>query len=272
MNNKLIKIILSILVILINNIASAEVLTTFSIGSKTIKKLDNWIDADTVILIEIDETLIMPQSKMFSYDSNPYRLFIDDLTKMGKRSSGYNRAIARWYGQRQAKLVEDEWLKFMERAREKGAKIYGICSMPIQLTNIEEVRLAELEKLGIVFDESFAGSEGFVIERKGQWFSRFYKGLIFTGPYPKSKTILDLFKVSNIVPKKLITFGNIKHEVKSIDRSLRRFDMYFKSITYLATRRIKGQPDPDIVKFQQRSLIDQGKWYEDDVARQMLGK
>lgn len=269
MSNKL-KLFVCLFVVFVNTISKAELLTTYSVNSSTIQKIEEWIDKDTIIFIELDNTLIMPKSKMFSFDSNPYRMFLSNLVSLGEKSPAYTKAVANWYGQRKVRLVEEGWIDFISRARAKGAKIYGICSMPLRLVNIEEKRLKELKDLGIIFDSKINNSEELVIKKEFPWFSRFHKGIIYNGPYSKHETILELFKTANLSPEKLITFANIKYQIKLVDKALRRFNMYFKSILYLGSREVTGHPDDQIVKFQQRELIEKGKWYEDDEASKLL--
>lgn len=269
MSNKL-KIFVCLFVIFTNVISKAGLITTYSVNSSTIKKIEEWIDKDTIIFIELDDTLLIPQSKMFSFDSNPYRIFLSNLITLGEKSPVYTKAVANWFGQRKVRLVEEGWVDFISVARAKGAKIYGICSMPLYLINIEEMRLKELKNLGIIFDNKINNSEEFVIKREFPWFAKFYKGIIFNGPYSKHETILELFKITNSIPKKLVTFVNIKHEAKFIDKSLRKFNMYFKSVLYLGSREVTGRPDDEVVKFQQRELIEKGKWYEDEEALKLL--
>lgn len=269
MSNNL-KLFVCLFIVFINTMSKAEFITTYSVNSSTVQKIEEWIDKDTIILIELDDTLIMPKSKMFSFDSNPYRMFLSNLVKLGEKSPTYTKAAANWYGQRKVRLVEEGWVDFISRVRAKGAKIYGICSMPLYLLNIEEKRLKELNELGIIFDSKINNSEEIVIKKEFPWFSRFHKGIIYNGPYSKHETILDLFKVANLSPEKLLSFGNIKYEVELVDKALRRFNMYFKSVLYLGSREVTGRPHTEIVKFQQRQLIEKGKWYEDDEASKLL--
>lgn len=269
MSNKF-KIFVCLFIFFTNVISKAELITTYSVNSPTVRKIEEWIDKDTIIFIELDDTLVMPESKMFSFDSNPYRVFLSNLIILGEKSPVYTKAVANWFGQRKVRLVEEGWVDFISKARARGAKIYGICSMPLYLINIEEKRLKELRDLGIIFDDKINNSEEVVIKREFPWFAKFYKGIIFNGPYSKQETILELFKVTNFIPKKLITFANIRHEIKFIDKALRRFNMYFKSVLYLGSREVTGRPDDDIVKFQQHELIEKGKWYEDEEANKLL--
>jgi hypothetical protein len=269
MNNRILLPIF-IFIIFISTFSSAELIVTYSVNSSTIKKVEEWIDKNTIIFIELDDVLVMPKSKMFSYDSNPYRTFINNLVKLGDKSELYMQAVANWYSQRKIRLVEEGWIDFIKRTREKGAKVYGLCSMPLYLVNIESARLQEILDLGIIFDNEINGLQEFIIKKEFTWFSGFYKGIIYTGPYSKHETILELFKNTNLSPEKLLVFANIKYELQLVDKALRRFNMSFKNILYLGSREVTGRPDAEVVKLQQRELIEKGKWYEDDEAMRIL--
>jgi hypothetical protein len=207
---------------------------------------------------------------MFSFDSNPYRMFINDMVSLGARMSRYNTIVAQWYQQRQVKLVEEAWVDFIKRLQAKGVTVYGFCSMPIHLLKIEEKRYIEAKNLGVVFTSKVNGQENLDIEKKERWYSSFHKGIIFTGPYSKSHTLMEFLKITNLSPKKLAVIDNIEYKLKRIDRSLRVFDMEFYNVLYLGAREVIGRLDADIVSLQQRELIKNGKWLEDEEAKALL--
>ncbi len=261
-------ILLTIIVLILSNsIANAQFMATYSVNSPTIKKIEEWIDKDTLVFVEIDDTLMMPKSLMFSFDSNPYRLFIDNMISLGKRMPAYNASVAIWYQQRQVKLVEEGWVDFINGLKEKGITVYGLCSMPLHLLNIEEKRYIEAKDLGVTFSNSINKQEDMVIEKKEAWFSRFYKGIIFTGPYSKERTLLEFLRITNNVPSKMLIISSVKHEVQAIDSALRIFNMDYRSVQYLGAKEVRGKPDDELVKLQQQELIQNGRWLEDDAAK-----
>lgn len=269
MNNKLLYVLIMLLSFLVQP-AQAKIDHTFSITSNTTKKLGEWVDKDTIVFIELDDTLMMPKSLMFSFDRNPYRMFIDNLVSVGEKSPMFYQAVAVWYGQRKVKLVEDGWPDLIKQMQAKGAKVYGICKMPINLTNIENKRLQELKELGVTFTTSINELEDIMVQKEQPWFSRFYKGVLFTGPYSKMHAIMELFRVTNNIPKKLLVFLNMNYEVKEVDTALRVFNMEYYIVEYLASRQILGRPNKEVVKFQQEQLIEAGMWLEDDAAENLL--
>lgn len=270
MSNK-IQFILCLIIISFFSVTKAEFVTTYSVNSPMMKKISEWADKETIIFIDLDDTLMTPKSLMFSYNSNPYRIFIDNLITLGKRVEYYNVAVAKWYQQRQIKLVEDAWPEYIQSLRSKGALVYGVCTMPLHLINIEEKRYLEASGLKIIFTNKIHDKELLEIEKKSPWFSFFYKGIIFTGQYSQSHTLMEFLRITE-VPKKLVFITNNKYELEGLEESLRVFDMEYYNVLYLGVEEIEGKPEEEIVKFQQQKLIQNGVWLEDDAAKIALNR
>lgn len=263
------KILLSIIILGVASITSAKKETTYSVKSLLMTTIGNWVDENTIVFIDLDDNVIMPKSLMFSY-KGPYRSFIDDMVTLGQKVPHYNFTVAKWYQQRAVKLVEDEWPEYIQKLRSEGARVYGVCKMPLHLVNIEQKRYKEAKDLNIKFDELVNEQQAFQIEKIESWFSFFYKGIIFTGPYSISHTLLEFLKITNNMPKKILFISSAKPELDRVEQHLRVFDMKFYNILYLGARDVLGQPDVELVQFQQQELIKNGRWMEDDVANVAL--
>jgi len=244
--------------------AYGELVATDSINSATIKKLNDWIDQNTIVFIEIDDVIVTPQSKMFRYGDNPYRLFIQNLISLSKQESKYLPMISNWYNARKLKLVEEGWISFINNLQEKNIPVYGLCVMPLQLKDIEKRRLLELRELGINFTNKINDQEVLQIDKQQEWSSLFYSGIIFTGPFSKSQTLVDFIKITNISPKKILIFGNVQNDLKVIENSLRGFRVDRYTVLYLGARQVPGKPNPETIQLQQKTLFEQGKWIEDE--------
>lgn len=262
--------LLQILIIPYKTLALID--STYSINSKTSNKLKDWLQPGDVVIINIDDTIVTPESKMFSYYNNPYNNFINNLAHIGHNNSNkkYYNAIAKWYSKRKIKLVENRWDNFINELKEKGIKVFGICSMPIKLSNIEKKRYYELAQLGIYFTPKINLQDYFIIDKMSDWNSIFYKGIIFTGPYRKAQTILKLMENENLIPKKMLVITTIESEVKEINRALRIFNNKYYVLEYLAIFNSKQQPDEKVVKLQQQQLINKGIWLEDEEAEKII--
>jgi hypothetical protein len=269
MNNKW-TIILSLVILACTSVTSAKKETTYTVNSPIMKMISEWVDKDTIVFIDLDDSLTIPKSLMFSQNANPYRSFINDMVILGQKMPSYNLAVAKWYQQREIKLVEDSWPEYIEKLQRKGATVYGLCKMPMHLLNIEKKRYQEIRALNVNFNNLVNDQESLVIEQQENWFSFFYEGIIFTGPYSRSHTVLEFLKVTNIIPSKLVFISNSKPDLDRLDQDLRVFAMKFYDVLYLGAENIPGKPDRELVKFQQQALIKNGRWMEDDVAKTAL--
>ena len=97
-------------------------------------------------------------------------------------------------------------------------------SVQIALIGKLELLLAKTVFALARFSNSINNQQDMVIEKKEAWFSRFYKGIIFTGPYSKSHTLIEFLRITN-VPSKMLIISSINQEVKAIDSELRIFNM-----------------------------------------------
>ncbi|MFU7502825.1 MAG: hypothetical protein ACE1S7_05335 [Candidatus Tisiphia sp.] len=75
-NNFLLKLLL--IFIMLPHTAYAIIIPTYSIDSVTVKNLLEKIDASSLVLINIDDTIVTPKSQMFRY-ANPDRGFVEEL-------------------------------------------------------------------------------------------------------------------------------------------------------------------------------------------------
>ncbi len=269
--NKL-RLVLSVFIVFFANISVAKFVTTYSVNSPIMQEILKLADKNMTIFVDLDNTLMIPKSSMFLHNSNPHRLFINNLLYLGQKVPQYNNFVTKWYQQRKVKLVEDTWPEYIKQLKDKGASVYGLCKMPLHLINIEKKRYLETIGLKIIFTDKINKQEIFKIKKERKWFSFFYKGIIFTGPYSKSHTLMEFFKVSNIVPKKMVFITNEKHELKKMEQNLKMFDIDFYNVLYSGVHNVEGVPNQKLIKFQQQELIQNGRWLEDDAAQIILDK
>lgn len=247
----------------------AKIIKIHSINEDKFTTILRQVDNDTIVLIEVDGAITWPMSAMFSRNANPYRNFINNLSRLSRKDSFYSSVIASWYQQRAIKLTENEWPNLIKDLQSKGAKVFGIYSTPIQLMNMEQKIIAELENFGIKFTPSIVSQSAFVIKKQDGWFSQFYNGIISVGPYSRANTIIEFLRMTYL-PRKIIIISNLSAEINNIEAKLRVFNMKFYNIEYLGNKNTEIMPQEEIVKFQQQQLIENKKWIEDEEAARML--
>jgi Protein of unknown function (DUF2608) len=269
------KLLIYILCHLVACSSYGAIITASSINSDEVKKIAALVDKNTLVIIELDNVLTMPRSKIF-LPTSPYRRMIDSMISASNRSSSYNQILANWYTHRQLTLVEENWGNFIKALEAKGAVVVGISELNhviYSMFNDPEIwKYTEITNLGINFTDKIGNQEMFQIEALKYKQAIFYKGIIFTGPYPKSYTIKSFLKVSNLMPKKLIIFDSNIERINEIERTVRSVNLDFYPIYYKAWSQIQGKVDDKIARLQENTLLYQGIWLEDEDAAQAMAK
>lgn len=281
---KINKVLLSLLLCLfISNVSYGEIIPayytnlipTYSVNSVTIKELLPKIDKNTLILINIDNTVITPKSKLFRYHNNPYVNFTQELYSFTARDSSVNKIIAQLMEQRQMMLVEKGWVDFINKTKEQGATVLGFqeVTAPCNLIeNYEGWLYTLLYGFNINFTNKINNKDVFRFDASDATAPIFYLGIIFTGSKSKVETLIDLFKILPQQPTKIIIFANNKRELENMNSFLSMVDIEYYGIEYLGWQQLPDSPDIEVARFQQSTLLNTGKWLEDDEASKMLNK
>ncbi|WP_250311557.1 DUF2608 domain-containing protein [Rickettsia endosymbiont of Oedothorax gibbosus] len=250
----------------------AIIIPTYSIDSVTVKNLFEKINGSSLVLINIDDTIITPKSNMFRY-ANPYAGFTEELAALKKYRSNIDEVIAKLLLQRQVMLVEANWSKFIDKLKSSGALVFGFTKInPAcrRIENYEEWQYKQLSRLGIKFTDKVNNKEILKFDENDKRSPIFYKGIIFTDFLNKTQALYEFMRITNILPDNIIIFENKKSELNDIDNFLKIVDLDYYGIEYLAVTELKGTPQDNIVKLQQEVLLKTGKWLEDDDAKQLI--
>ncbi|WP_342260255.1 DUF2608 domain-containing protein [Candidatus Tisiphia endosymbiont of Metellina segmentata] len=269
-NNFLLKLLL--IFIMLPYTAYAIIIPTYSIDSVTVKNLLEKIDASSLVLINIDDTIVTPKSKMFRY-ANPYRGFVEELASLAKYHPNVDEIIAKLLLQRQVMLVEASWPKFIDKLKSSGALVFGFTKINPAcrlIKNYEEWQYEQLSRLSIKFTDKINNKEILKFDETDKRSPIFHKGIIFTDYLNKAQALREFMSITNILPNNIIIFENRKSELDNIDNFLRTIDLDCYGVEYLAVTELQGTPQEDIVKFQQEILLKTGKWLEDDEAKQFI--
>ncbi|OZG31639.1 hypothetical protein RiCNE_09670 [Rickettsia endosymbiont of Culicoides newsteadi] len=278
-NNLLLKLLdllhkskLLLILVMLPYTSYAIIIPTYSIDSVTVKNLFEKINGSSLVLINIDDTIVTPKSNMFRY-ANPYGGFIEELVALKKYRSNIDEVIAKLLLQRQVMLVEANWSKFIDKLKSSGALVFGFTKInPAcrRIENYEEWQYEQLRRLGIKFTDKVNNKEILKFDETDKKSPIFYKGIIFTDALNKAQALYEFMRITNILPDNIIIFENKRSELKHIDNFLKTFDLNYYGIEYLAATELKGTPQDNIVKVQQEILLKTGKWLEDDEAKQFI--
>lgn len=254
------------------SISYAEIIPTYSINSIAIKNLLPKIGNTTLVLINIDDTIITPKSKMFSYNSS-YKGLIDELNGVKKYNSSANQIIVNLIKQRQVILLEENWPDFIKQLQDKGALVFGFTRIDPIFRKVEDFnkwQYEQLNALGIKFTDKINDKDIFNFDDTNKNSPAFYHGIIFTDVLSNTVALESFVNIIGNSFDNVIVFSNKESELNEIARLFSTVEIGYYGIEYLAVTERTESPEVDVVKFQQDRLLTTGQWLEDDVAKELI--
>lgn len=227
---------------------------------------------DAVIFIDVDDTLITPQSKFFR-SSSPFRTLIDQIKKQRDRIPNVDMIVSHWRLQRKIMLVSDQWPPLIHRLK-KRYPVYGLTKLDTgsvgAIPSMEKWRYEELKGQDITFTPSCPGiSEGIFVEDSSHPSpSTFYKGIFMTGSFGKGAVIAEFLKTQH--PSQIVLIDDRPEYLKDAIEECRRESLPFLGILFKGEELISGKPDPRVAEFQKQQLLEHGQWIEDEKAKKII--
>lgn len=237
-----------------------------------IKNALSTLKKGAVVFIDVDDTLITPQSASFRI-SSPYRFLIDDLKKNQDKIPNSERIISRWRLQRKTILVSDHWPDFINTLK-RTYSVYALTKMQTrvfgEIPSMEKWRYNELKKKGISFTSTYNGTtEATLVTEPGKPYpATFYQGIFITGSYQKSDVIRAYLKAEK--PTQIVLIDDRSEHLQDVIEECNRQSIPFLGILYKGMELIPGQADPSVAEFQKQHLLEKEQWLEDEAAAKAL--
>jgi len=237
-----------------------------------IKTILSDVEQNSVIFLDVDDTLITPRSKLFRSKS-PYRALIDDIKRDREDIPHFEIILSRWRLQRQTELVCEGWADFFKEFKRKFP-LYGLTKMETgslgDIPSMEEWRYKELLQKGLEFTPLFEGKEKEILltSPNKPYDATFYKGIFTTGSFRKGELIYQyLLKES---PEELIFVDDRQEHLHDVYEACYELSIPFTGICFKGETLIPGAPDPAVAKFQKNHLLNHHKWLEDEEAERRV--
>lgn len=242
--------------------AQAKIITLSSI--EEMKSLTQNLPKKSVILIDVDDTLITPKTSSFRVIESELNL-IDEIKKDKHLYPNYEEIMSNWRLSRKIILVEDGWPQIINDWKNKY-KVFALTKMDTgsfgNIKSMEEWRYNELKNLGITFSQQKN------INIKNINSPSHYKGIFMTGKHLKSETISTYLSA---LDTSYIVFIDDKIEyLEDVAQFCDQNKIPFMGILYRGVDNISIKLDPKIKKIQKEYLIREAKWLEDDQAISLL--
>jgi len=241
--------------------ATSEILVAKS-AEEVLIQLNSY-PKNTLIFIDVDDTLITPTSTTFR--SAPSSKIIDQIKQNQDSYPNYSEILSNWRLQRKVTLLDPNWPAALSKLKQKH-KVYGLTKMSAgtlgNIKSMEEWRYQELESMNLSFSRDndlphLSDSE-----------SVFHKGILFTGNKTKSRTIELFFQ--NLKQETIALIDDRLSHLEDVKKFCDSHSISFIGIHYQGLQTLEGTPNSEIVELQKKHLTEKTEWLEDEEAIAIL--
>ncbi len=222
------------------------------------------------LILDIDDTIIMPEAMMF-HPCSPFSKFIDDLKK--KKHEKLPQILSNWRLRRKIKLVEEDWVEIINLLKSRGVKVIALTAMQSGafggISSMEEWRVKELREHGIIFSPFAQNSIEKIIDKENA--ATLHQGVLFTGSHPKDK-VLNGFINKYTKPNKIIFFDDRLEQVQLLHDYCAKANIDYRGYHYTAASKRVYDSAKDRGAFQTKELIETNRWFEDEDIEKNLRK
>lgn len=227
--------------------------------------------SDTVILIDIDDTIIIPSSQTFNY-YNKYRSIIDELKAQNYQNppAKIEQIIGNWRLSRAIRLVDDNWPVFIKQLKQYSA-VYALTQLNTgtcgPIASVSEWRYNELKQLGIEFTNNFNNQESNheFLTNKDVRSANFYHGIFITGGFKKSELLNKITKIDKSI-KKIIIVDDRQEQISQLAITAQDLNIDFIGIIYRGIELIKVKLNLAASRLQCDHLKKTAEWLTDEQA------
>ena len=227
--------------------------------------------ANSLVLLDVDDTIITPISAMFAANSE-HRSFIDDFKKDSSKYPNFGEMLETFRLMRKVKLINSDWGKLIDQSKDNGANVYALTQISgekVGADSLKEWRYKELSSLGINFTENFdQTSDSVIIKAKKNDSALFHKGVFITGTNTKSIVLEQILQ--KIEPLEVIFVDDRREHVDDLAKVCKTKEIDYFGIHYTGAQGINAKINQAVIKLQKEYFTQQGKWLEDHDAYNLL--
>ncbi|MDR3646737.1 MAG: DUF2608 domain-containing protein [Candidatus Babeliales bacterium] len=234
----------------------------------------NRANEDTLVVFDIDRTLIIPKDPAFdclTYIDQAIQNYYKTKRAINNYSKAYKAALYHEHV-----LMEDYIPQILESLQMKNVKTIALTSVGTQRDNLIPdmgvLRFNQLNKLGINFNRKFEWLDLTLnrLPKVSKTYPEFSYGILMTNYIEKGVVLIELLKLLNWIPKRVIFFDDLLHNIMSVEEHLRQYskttktDIEFIGYNYIRAEMLDRRIDQKIIKLQINFLLKKGIWISAD--------
>jgi hypothetical protein len=245
------------------------------------QKVLNAADQDTLVLFDVDETLITTPTKSYwQKNREAHQKEIQEL-----ENDAQKRAVAEGrekyiFSKRLATeipvVIEASAPAIIASLQERGVKVLALsrCSTGTYgfIRNLPQWRSDKLKKIGIdfgktifpdtIFDELPHDTKGF--------YPVLYQGILLTNRVPKGEVLGAFLDRMQYKPSRVLFFDDQKDQVALVATEMCKRGIPFEGYVYNGALQLAAPFDKRILELQFNYLLDHEEWLSDEEAQELL--
>lgn len=238
----------------------------------------NHVDANTLILFDVDETLIIPRSvSMRTKTKEQHADWLrDTLRKFFKNApNAEDYYFYDWEISEKPLVIEPIIVDIIKSMQNKNVKVLALTNLPTgsrgRIEFLPQWRFNKLAEVGIDFSKTkFEDTTFTQLPKNDNNYPILYKGILATNRESKGSVLAAFLDYTKWKPNHIIFFDDSLKRVKEVAQEACKRKIKFNGYQYLGAEHIPGELDKNVAQLQFKHLLTNEKWLSDEQARELL--
>ena len=217
------------------------------------QNLTQYIEAETLVILDIDDTLLLPVQTLGSDVWFVHRL--QQLKKMTDPSSALDKALAEWEAIRhltKVQIVEEGSDRIVKELQDKNIPVMCLTTQGLALATRT---VNQLRSLNIEPTLTAPSKEDlYFINQHGVLYRQ---GVLFTSGSPKGPALIKLLDLMKFHPKHIVFINDKETHLRDVEESVLAQGIRFTGLRYTYGDERVARFNPEITDIQwERSTLD----------------
>jgi FMN phosphatase YigB (HAD superfamily) len=240
-----------------------------------IEKIRKHIDQETLVIFDIDETLVVGRHNLYSPGPTCQAYKKRILNELSRKQENMAQLYSQVLLQTRFDCVEDGTASLVSELHSKGIKTLALTARHTGehglIKDLTEWTSDHLQKLQLDFSRSFPEVTPFELTgRKGRAKPLYKNGIIYTCSQDKGSLLMQFLNKINFHPKKVVFIDDLLVNAESVSQALERVGIKNYCYHYTYVRDLPDTFDARLADVQVKHLIQTGKLLSDEEARLLL--
>ena len=272
--------ILSLLFFIVIAITGYKITRTPAENIQTVETLDfvqkelDHLDKNSLVIFDIDDTLITPIDSIFHVKSlwQSLLLYFEYMKQTGDilLSRIYHFANTAFF-HADFQLIDPSSPALIKKLQKKGVKVIAFTATITDefgdIQSVEDLRIRHLAQVGINLSKAFRKIPFLVLDKAFSEHPPLFKqGILFanlgkkSGRKEKGPVLAAFLKRINFTPNRIIYVDDTRHHLEDTEKALEPMGIPFIGLHYMGSDKFLTHIDMSVAREQIRQLVQHNEW------------